>query len=82
MIAARAVAVNTASFGMPLSARALKMLGLTARMYAIVRNVVIPAITSVLTFIVFLLNPNNLFSIRNKDSVIVVDINLRKKEEE
>lgn len=48
MMAASAVAVNTALVSMPLSARLLKMLGLTARMYAMVRKVVMPAITSVL----------------------------------
>ena len=48
IMAARAVEVNTALVTMPLEARTEKMLGLTARMYAIVRKVVIPAITSVL----------------------------------
>ena len=48
IMAARAVEVNTAFVTMPLEARTEKMLGLTARMYAIVRKVVIPAITSVL----------------------------------
>ena len=48
MMAASAVEVNTALVSMPLSARLLKMLGLTARMYAMVRKVVMPAITSVL----------------------------------
>ena len=47
MMAASAVAVNTAPFG--ISAMLLNMLGLTASMYAIVRKVVIPARTSVLT---------------------------------
>ena len=40
-----AVAVKTAPLSIPASAR---MLGLTAKIYAIVINVVIPAITSVL----------------------------------
>lgn len=47
-MAARAVDVNTALVSIPLDARLAKMLGLTARMYAMVRNVVMPAITSVL----------------------------------
>lgn len=48
-IAARAVAVNTALVGIPCDSNAEKMLGLTARMYAMVRNVVIPAMISVRT---------------------------------
>ena len=46
-MAASAVAVNTAPFGMP--SMLLNMLGLTARIYAIVRKVVIPATISVRT---------------------------------
>ena len=46
-MAAKAVDVNTALVSMPCEARLEKMLGLTARMYAMVRNVVTPAIISV-----------------------------------
>ena len=49
MTAAMMVAVNTAFVSIPWSASAEKILGLTARMYAIVRNDVKPAIISVLT---------------------------------
>ena len=45
---ARAVARSTAVGSMPVDPR---MLGLTARMYAIVIKVVIPAITSVFTVV-------------------------------
>jgi hypothetical protein len=48
------VVVNTAPLSIPASAR---MLGFTARIYAIVRNVVIPARTSLFTVIVFGSNP-------------------------
>ena len=43
---ARAVAVNTAPPSIP---EALRICGLTAKIYAMVMNVVIPAINSVLT---------------------------------
>ncbi len=43
---AKAVAVNTAPLSMP---DALRILGLTARIYAMVINVVMPARTSVFT---------------------------------
>ena len=46
-MAAKAVDVNTALVSMPCDARLEKMLGLTARIYAMVRNVVTPAIISV-----------------------------------
>ena len=46
MNAARAVAVRSAPLSMP---AALMMLGLTARIYAIVMKVVMPAMISVLT---------------------------------
>ena len=49
--AARAVAVNTEPVGIPGSAE--KMPGLTAKIYDIVRKVVIPAKISVLTELTF-----------------------------
>ena len=52
-----AVAVKTAPLSMPDASR---MFGFTARMYAIVMNVVIPAITSVFTSVWFSLRWNNL----------------------
>lgn len=55
-----AVAVNTAPLSMPVTP---SMLGFTARMYDIVRNVVIPARISVLTCMECELNPNNFCSI-------------------
>ena len=51
--AATAVAMKTPPRGMPAMDR---MLGLTARMYAIVMNVVMPAATSTLTVVLFLLS--------------------------
>ena len=57
-MAARAVAVKTAEVGIPFSASAEKMLGLTARMYAIVRKVVTPAMISVRTLLTEGSNPN------------------------
>lgn len=48
--AARAVAIKTPWLFMPASP---SMLGFTARMYAIARNVVIPAMTSVFTLVPF-----------------------------
>ena len=52
-----AVAVKTAPLSMPDASR---IFGFTARMYAIVMNVVIPAITSVFTSVWFSLRWNNL----------------------
>ena len=60
MIAARAVDVNTDPAGI---SSAANILGLTARMYDIVRNVVIPAMISVRTVVFVGSNPNNFFSI-------------------
>ena len=48
-MAASAVAVKTDAVGIPCDDRALKIPGLTARIYAIVRNVVSPARISVRT---------------------------------
>ena len=62
-MAARAVAVKTASVGMPWSARALKIPGFTAKMYAMVRNVVMPAMISVRMLVVLGSNPNTFLSI-------------------
>ena len=53
--AARAVAVNTAPESIPV---AESMLGLTARIYAIVINVVIPASISVFASVLFSLSLN------------------------
>ena len=58
---ARAVAVNMAPVSIPVLPR---MLGLTARIYAIVINVVIPAINSVFTLVPRSLSLNN-FSIEH-----------------
>ena len=58
-IAANAVDVKTALVSMPCEARLEKMLGLTARMYAIVRNVVMPAIISVLRLFLAGSNPKS-----------------------
>ena len=60
-MAARAVAKNTPPRGMPAAER---MLGFTARMYAIVMNVVIPATTSVLTDVPCSSRPNSFLIIR------------------
>ena len=60
-IAAKAVDVNTAPEGIPSNNE--NIAGLTAKMYDIVRNIVIPAITSVRTDIFDASNPNNLFNI-------------------
>ena len=54
-MAASAVAVNTEAVGIP--GRLLKILGLTARMYAIVRKVVMPATISVRTLCFVESNP-------------------------
>ena len=59
-IAARAVEVNTAPSGM---FNSLKMLGLTARMYDMVRKIVIPAIISVRRLCCFESKPKSLLSI-------------------
>lgn len=56
----RAVEVNTAPAGMLSS---LNIAGLMARMYDIVRNVVIPARISVRTVVLAGLNPNYFLSI-------------------
>ncbi len=60
VMAASAVAVNTEPAGIP---QAVNMLGFTARMYAIVRNVVIPAIISVLSLFLVGSNPNSFCNI-------------------
>lgn len=61
MMATRAVAVKTAPAGIP--SRVENIPGLTARIYDIVRNDVIPANISVRTVLFCGSNPNNLFSI-------------------
>ena len=61
MIAAKAVAVNTAPAGMPGSR--LNIPGLTAKMYDIVRKVVIPAKISVRTVVVFGSKPKSFVSL-------------------
>ena len=63
IMAARAVAVNTAPAGIGLSLIALKMSGFTARMYDMVRNVVIPARISVLIVVLVESKPNSFFNI-------------------
>ena len=63
MIDARAVAVKTAPPGIGLSLSALKMSGFTARIYDIVRNVVIPARISVLTVVFVESKPKSFLSI-------------------
>src|SRR5699024_10916488 len=55
-----AVASNTAVASIPAS---LKILGFTANIYAIVINVVIPAIISVFTLVLFSFNLNNFSNI-------------------
>ena len=60
MIAARAVDVNTAPPGISSSPNNE---GFTARIYAIVKKVVIPAMISVLTVVLVESNPNSFFSI-------------------
>ena len=80
MTEARIVAVNTALVSMPMEANGAKMLGLTARMYAIVRNEVKPAIISVLTLCFEGSKPKSLFStiiMRYELLNIVVDPQLR-----
>ena len=62
-MAARAVAVNVAGVSIPSGARLEKMLGLTARMYDMVRKVVIPAMISVLTLCLAGSNPNSFCNI-------------------
>ena len=52
----RTVVVNNAPLSIPVS---LRILGLTAKMYAMVRNVVIPAMTSVRIVVSFGLKPNS-----------------------
>ena len=59
-MAARAVDVNTAPPGIP--SRIPNIAGFTARMYDIVRNVVIPATISVLTVVLVGSKPNNFLS--------------------
>jgi len=61
MMAAKDVDVNTAPTGMPSSMP--NMAGFTARIYDMVRNVVIPAITSVRTVVFSGSKPNNFFNI-------------------
>ena len=63
MIDARAVAVKTAPPGIGLSLSALKMSGFTARIYDIVRNVVIPARISVFTVVFDESKPKSFLSI-------------------
>ncbi len=53
---ARQVAISTAVLSIP---AAESMLGFTASMYAIVMNVVTPAMTSVLTLVLFSLSLNS-----------------------
>ena len=57
----RRLTVKTAPPSIPV---ALNIPGLTARIYAIVRNVVIPATTSVLTFVPFSVSLKNLSIIK------------------
>src|SRR5699024_11540413 len=57
-----AVASNTAVASIPAS---LKILGFTANIYAIVINVVIPAIISVFTLVLFSFNLNNFSNIKS-----------------
>ena len=63
MMAARAVEVNTAPPGMP--SKAQNMLGFTARMYDMVRNVVIPAIISLRIVVCDGSKPKSLCNISN-----------------
>ena len=60
-IAAKAVAVKAAPIGIP--SKAENIIGLTARIYDMVRNVVIPARTSVFTVVCLGSNPKSLVSI-------------------
>ena len=74
------MAVNTALVSMPKGANGAKILGLTARMYAIVRKEVKPAIISVLTLCFEGSKPKSLFStiiMRYELLNIVVDPQLR-----
>ena len=61
IMAAKAVEVNTDPIGMP--SNMPNIVGFTARIYDIVRNVVIPASTSVRIEVTFGLYPNSFFNI-------------------
>jgi hypothetical protein len=61
IIAAKAVAVKAAPADMP--SKIPNMAGLTARIYDMVKNVVMPAMISVRTLVSFGLNPNNFVNI-------------------
>lgn len=63
IMAASAVAVNTAPPGIGFSFIAPKMSGFTARIYDIVRNVVIPAMISVLIVVLVGSKPKSFLSI-------------------